>query len=92
MAKVNLTRNHKSSSLPLNNNKHLCFNISSTLMYVPHITISLLFLPSTKGFSVSLAQKGFFPPHRGFTFSASHTDSPFVGASDMNQVSTVDLG
>jgi len=31
-------------------------------------------------------------PHRGFYFSASHTDSPIVGASDMSQVSTLYLG
>ena len=31
-------------------------------------------------------------PHRGLYFSTSHTDSPIVGASDMSQVSTVDLG
>jgi hypothetical protein len=63
--KVNSTRIHKPSSLPLQ--KHLCFNITSTLMYVPNVTTSLLFLPSNKGFSASLAQKGFFP-HRGFIF------------------------
>jgi hypothetical protein len=35
--------------------------------YVFNVTDSLLFLPSTEGFSARLAQTGFFP-HQGFIF------------------------
>ena len=49
---------HKWSCLPLQ--KHLHFDIISTLMCVTHVTTSFLFLPSNKGFSASQAQKGFF--------------------------------
>jgi len=55
--------------------------------YVINATESLLFLPSTKGFSARLAQTGFFSLPR-FYFSKSHADSPIVGASDIGQVST----
>jgi hypothetical protein len=59
---------------------------ASSLVIVFNVTDSLLFLPSSKGFSARLAQTGFFPSP-WFYFSMSHTDSPIVGASDMGQVS-----
>ena len=55
--------------------------------YVLNVTDSLLFLPSTKGFSARVDQKGFFSSLR-FYFSSSHADSPIVGTSDIGQVST----
>jgi hypothetical protein len=86
MAKVYLTRHRKTSSLPLH--KHLRFNITNTLMYVTHVTNSLLCLPSNNFFLQVGLEKDIFP-HRGFYFSTSHTDSPIVWASDMSEVSTI---
>ena len=88
MAKVNPIRSCKPSSLPLH--KHLRFNITNTSMYVTHVTACSFYL-CAKVFLQDWLETDFFP-HRGFYFSASHTDSPIVGASDMSQVSTLYLG
>ena len=58
IAKVNLTRSHTPSSLPLH--KHLRFNITNTLMYVTHVTNSLLCLPSNNFFCKSGLKRIFF--------------------------------
>ncbi len=88
MAKVNPIKSLKPSSLPLN--KHVRFNITNTSMYVTHVTACSFYL-CAKVFLQDWLEMDFFP-HRGFYFSVSHTDSPIAGASNMSQVSTVDLG
>ena len=84
MSKVNPRMSHKMSILPFH--KLMIWN-SHSLIFITYVTISLhCFTFNSRFFSARLVQTDFFL-HWGFSFSASHTDSSIMRASDVCQVS-----